>query len=432
MAGKIRLTQGEVDRLKPRLVDNKPVNYDVWDDGLRGYGVHHALSGRRTYIAYRRWPGTEFPARRPIGDASKMTEKQARKIAKHRLGLAEQGIDYEADERRIKAEADAAKIITFKSVAEDYIAQHLKNLKRDRVDAREITRDVIPAFGGLGIKEVTRDEVIEMAQKIAKRAPAVARLALNHTSRIFTWALNQPRKRYKGLEAHPLAFIKPRSVFGSDKPIRFRTLNDAELRALWAASDVLGYPIGPCVKLIALTGCRLNEIAQIRRSELDLDKGTLTISAERFKSGVPNLVQLTKAAVKVINDEVLPALHGTSGENDTYIFTSFKKDREGRNKSINGWSQAKVKLDTLMVEAGLTSDPSTFTFHDVRRTVRSRLSALKVKRHVAEMVIGHGKKGLDRVYDQHEYADEIRAALTKWERALMEIIRGPVKLSKAA
>ena len=41
--------------------------------------------------------------------------------------------------------------------------------------------------------------------------------------------------------------------------------------------------------------------------------------------------------------------------------------------------------------------------HDIRRTVRTRLSSLRVSERVAEMVIGHGKKGLARVYDQHEF-----------------------------
>ena len=30
---------------------------------------------------------------------------------------------------------------------------------------------------------------------------------------------------------------------------------------------------------------------------------------------------------------------------------------------------------------------------------------------VTEMVIGHGRKGIQRVYDQHSYEDEMREAL---------------------
>jgi hypothetical protein len=39
--------------------------------------------------------------------------------------------------------------------------------------------------------------------------------------------------------------------------------------------------------------------------------------------------------------------------------------------------------------------------------MRTHLSALQVPDAVAEMVIGHGRKGLQRVYDQHQYGDDL-------------------------
>jgi hypothetical protein len=41
------------------------------------------------------------------------------------------------------------------------------------------------------------------------------------------------------------------------------------------------------------------------------------------------------------------------------------------------------------------------------------------------MVIGHGKKGLARVYDQHEFADEMREALDLWSIRLRSIVSQP-------
>jgi hypothetical protein len=63
--------------------------------------------------------------------------------------------------------------------------------------------------------------------------------------------------------------------------------------------------------------------------------------------------------------------------------------------------------------------------HDLRRCVRSALSALKVQDHVAEMVIGHGRKGLQRVYDQHRYIKEMREALDLWAIRLCLIVEPP-------
>ena len=42
------------------------------------------------------------------------------------------------------------------------------------------------------------------------------------------------------------------------------------------------------------------------------------------------------------------------------------------------------------------------------------------------MVIGHARKGLARVYDQHQYVDEMREALTKWAEELGRIVDPPL------
>ena len=47
------------------------------------------------------------------------------------------------------------------------------------------------------------------------------------------------------------------------------------------------------------------------------------------------------------------------------------------------------------------------------------------------MVIGHGKRGLARVYDQHEYIDEMREALEAWAAKLRSIIAPPPRQRRA-
>ena len=57
--------------------------------------------------------------------------------------------------------------------------------------------------------------------------------------------------------------------------------------------------------------------------------------------------------------------------------------------------------------AGSTIEP--WIIHDIRRTMRTGLSALPVPDLVRELVIAHTKPGLHKVYDQHAYLDEKRA-----------------------
>ena len=41
------------------------------------------------------------------------------------------------------------------------------------------------------------------------------------------------------------------------------------------------------------------------------------------------------------------------------------------------------------------------------------------------MIIGHGRKGIQRVYDQHSYEDEMREALELWAARLRDIVTPP-------
>jgi integrase len=63
--------------------------------------------------------------------------------------------------------------------------------------------------------------------------------------------------------------------------------------------------------------------------------------------------------------------------------------------------------------------------HDLRRTARTNLAALGVPDLVAEMILGHAKRGLQRVYDQHRYEPEMREALEKWAARLRSIVTPP-------
>jgi integrase len=83
----------------------------------------------------------------------------------------------------------------------------------------------------------------------------------------------------------------------------------------------------------------------------------------------------------------------------------------------------KGKIDALMLQTLGALKP--WRVHDLRRTVRSHLSALRIPDHIAEMALGHGRQGLQRIYDQHRYEAELREALTLWAGRLRSIIAPP-------
>jgi hypothetical protein len=87
----------------------------------------------------------------------------------------------------------------------------------------------------------------------------------------------------------------------------------------------------------------------------------------------------------------------------------------------------QARLLRLLREAGEPDEVvklAPWVNHDTRRTVRSNLSGLNVSDPVAEMCLGHGRKGLQRIYDQHRYLDQQYEAFEKWAGRLASIV-GP-------
>jgi integrase len=308
--------------------------------------------------------------------------------------------------RDARVQADTRRAATFDVAAETYIAEVVRKQRRGAGVEREIRRELIPIWAKVPLQGISDSDVVRLIKGIkARPAPYQAHNVLGHVRTLFNWAISE---RVYGLQSSPCDRIKPAKLIGA-KEVRRRVLNDEEIRALWHASSTIAYPIGPLYRMLLLTGQRLSEVAQARWREFDFEARVWVIPPERFKSDATHLVPLADVALAVLNG--LPRFGGGDA-----VFTT----TDGI-KPINGFSKAKDVLDRAMQES-LGQEPAPWTNHDIRRTVRTRLSKCKVQTEVAERVIGHLPKGLRKVYDQYDYLDEKREALEAWEAALRRLI----------
>ena len=400
------LTDRTLKALKPAPAGAR---YEIFDAVVPNLGVRVGPQNakgefKRTFVVLARFNG-DNPTRRKLGYCGTITLEQARTKARHWLELLQGGKDPKIEEERERKAERRKQTNTFAAAAEAYI----KTLDGKRT-ASEIERDIrrvlIPKWGDTPVADITRQDVREVIQGIAKRAPYMAHLVLAYTRAMFNWICDE-----YDLDASPCDRIRPTKLIGEKKP-RSRVLSDTEIAALWRATEQLGYPFASIYRLLALTGTRLNEVAGARWCEIDLAKRLWTVPEERFKSDVTHLVPLTDQALALI--EPLPRF---AGGDCLFSSTSGKKP-------VSGFSKAKARLDALMAaDLGTTLKP--WRTHDIRRTVRTRLASLRVPDHVAEAVLGHGKKGLQRVYDQHTYEPEMREALTLWAAKLRDIVTPP-------
>jgi integrase len=352
--------------------------------------------------------GSKNPTRRDMGSLGTISLAEARDKARRWITLIEQGIDPRIEDERIKRAAMQAelrrKADTFAAVAEAYLAGPVSKKRTARDTARLFNKELLPTLGHRPIADITRFEIKQLLTAILER-PAVrtSMICFQHLNVLFNWAIE--REVY-GLENSPTAAIKPATFFPKQKP-RTRVLTDEELRAFWRATERLAYPYGPLAQLLLLTGARETELGRASWSEISADRMALTVPSARFKMDAVHTIPLSGQARAIL--ESLPTFSGD------YIFTT-----TGGAKAVNGYGKIKRRLDTLMAEE-LGHEVAPWVFHDLRRSTRTRLSSL-TSFEVAELVLGHARKGMARVYDQHTFEPEMRAALEAWGAKLRSIV----------
>ena len=62
-----------------------------------------------------------------------------------------------------------------------------------------------------------------------------------------------------------------------------------------------------------------------------------------------------------------------------------------------------------------------FTTHDIRRTARTHLAALGVDPHVAQRCLNHKLKGVEGIYNRHDYFAERKVPLAGWGQLLVQL-----------
>jgi integrase len=433
------LTDADVAKLP--LTTRPGDRYSRQDTECRGLEIR-VTHRTRTYAVQTRTPGSSRPVRRTIGRADEISIADARRKAAAWRAEIKRGGDPKIEEERRRLAEQRRRANTFAAVAEDFIAEKLPKERSGEAVEREIRGNLTPAWGGRPIADITDDEIAALIKIKARRAPVQARNLLATVKRLFQWAIDQ---RAYGIKTSPAAGLKPASLCG-EKVNRDRTLSDDELFALWRATGRMRYPHGPAYRLLLLSGLRLNEVADASWSEFDpaipralrhrkrgeaVDWQALperqhlwVIPKERMKAknsrARPHSVPLTRQILRILTE--LPqfdrgkfVFSTTFGEKPAWLGDKIKQNLDTR------------MLRTLRALAKLRGDNAAIVElapwknHDIRRTVRTKLSGLKIAEEVREAVLAHVRPGIKGVYDKYEYFDEKREALEAWGNCLLSI-----------
>jgi integrase len=347
----------------------------LWDSAVVGFGVRITSTGARSFVLVTRLRNgrhLRLTWRVSIGLAA------ARELAREALAQVARG----EDPRHAGAATTGA---TVAEAMESYLAQraHLRTIGEIR---RRFRAYVLPTWGSRVLRSIARRDVVALGDMVRERhGGTTANRVTSSVKGLLAWAVDRDM-----LDVHPAARLR----LPAPERSRDRVLTDAELRALWAAWDVLGWPFGTALKVLLLTGCRRSEVGGMRWTEVDLETALWTVPAARVKSGVAHLVPLAPLVMELLR--TMPRLYGCA----------FAFSVSGR-AAITDWSRAMARTREL-------SGVADVRIHDLRRTMRSGLSRLGVSFDVAELAIGHRMRGVAARYDRYDRLAERRDAIERW------------------
>jgi integrase len=422
MAAKRDFTDRFLKAIKPAPAGKRVLH---WDAQVPGFGVRvtdKAAPGSGSFVLMTRYPGSDNPTARFIGDYPAMSLSRAREIAREWRDDIRQGIDPKIRIERQRAAEAQERVQTFRAAFEAYADDHLRDLRSGAQVRSAVERLVYPKWGDRPLKEIRRLDVIDLIRDVKNKVgPIAGNRLLSFLKAFWAWALNQGK-----VDDSPVAAVK-RMTKEKDR-VRKRTLNDTELRMFWQACGELGV-FGNAFKTMLLSGQRRTEVGAMRRSELDMRKKLWTIPQARTKGKREHEVPLSDAVVEIIN--TTPKLAGSA-----FVFST-GAHRTGDSTAIapiSGWGKAKEALDRIMAlkareiaaEIGgeNAAEIAPWTLHDLRRSCATRLAELGVPRIVISAVLNHSDASVTGTYDHHPYSAEKRNALDRLATHLLGIVDG--------
>jgi integrase len=303
----------------------------------------------------------------------------------------------EDDRRRVAANAE----ITFKSVAEDWIAQEKADWTAGYCGQIEaiFRDDVYPEIGHLPVNAISSLQVLDLLRKIeARGASTIALLARQRCSSVFRFAISTVRA-----EIDPTA-----ALYGAlkRKAVRHHPHLTREQipKLLEAMGSYGGYiPTKTAMRLLLLAFTRTGELRKAEWDEFDLAGDRLglggpawLIPKERMKMRRPHIVPLATQAVTLLTD-----LHGITG-GGKYLFPNLR---------TSGTCMTITTINRALERMGFGGQ---FSGHGFRSTASTALHEMGYPSDHIEAQLAHIDQSVRGSYNHAIYLPERRKMMQDW------------------
>ena len=330
-----------------------------WDRELLGFGVRVYPNGTKVYVVQTRAGGKS--KRIAVGRHGVISPDQARRKAAQMIARIKAGEDPNPEATKKPSGPTVAEL------AERYLVEHVQvRCKPRTVEAGRwlVKKFVLPDLGDMAIDEVEREHISDLHHK-HRNTPYQANRILEVVRKMFNlaeaWGL---RKDGSNPCRHVQKYKeKKRERFLTDDEFHKlgQVLNEIEAEGPEIRSAVTA------IRLLMLTGCRLNEVQTLRWEDVDLEAAELRL--RDGKTGA-RMVPLSATAVSVLS--VLPR-----PDDNPWVIVG-KKPGAHLTDLQHPWRRIRAR-------AGLED----VRIHDLRHSFASRALALGESLPMIGKLLGH-------------------------------------------
>ncbi|MDE0280434.1 MAG: site-specific integrase [Gammaproteobacteria bacterium] len=387
------LTKRTVDRLSVR--DRDMV---FWDRDIPGFGVRVYPSGAKVYVVQTRAAGKS--RRVTIGRHGEVSPDQARRDAVEAISALKSGRPVSREEEVEPTVADLAE-----RYLREYVAVFTKKTTGDQY-RRILGKNILPVLGSLKVPAVEKDHILSFQYGL-RDTPTTADRALDILKKMFGLA--------ELWEMIPSGGNPCRSVrrYRRDaKPERF--LTSEELASLGRTLDIAPaegiapFHAAAAIRLLVLTGCRRNEILELRWEDVDFDAGEFRL---RDSKAGPRMVPMPPAAAEVFL-ELKRGLEAGDGK--------APKGKKTRSRFRNSpWVFPGIRTHSHMVNLNASwrrirehANLKDVRLHDLRHTYASRALSLGEGLPMIGRLLGHRDIGSTARY-AHLARESVRNSTAK-------------------
>jgi integrase len=357
--------------------------------GGRSWIYRYTRSGRRREMGLGSFHAVSLATARILA-------QQARDL----LALGKDPID-ERDARRAAERAEAAKLVTFRSAAEKYIAARAsgwKNAKHQQQWRNTLKTYAYPVIGNLSVQAIDISHVVKVFEPIWTKKPETASRLRGRIESILDWCTVRKYRqgenpaRWRGHLSHILpARSKVRQV-QHHAALPYDEIGDF----LFALRKEDGTS-ARALQFLILSAMRTSEVLLADWREINLTTKVWTVPAERMKAKREHRVPLSPLAVAI-----LTALGGENRPKEGYVFPGAK---EGAPLS---------QMALLMLLRRMKRDD--LTVHGFRSTFKDWASdQTGFGNEVSEMALAHAVEDkTEAAYRRGDLFEKRRKLMDAW------------------